>query len=106
MSNVPGRAGIPRIMSRICLKNLPKYMVEDRLREVFSQKGEITDSKFMRTKDGKSSNSHLLASAQSKKLKKPLSTSTDLSSIHVDLLARLLIKLGIRICLVHGVVNL
>ncbi|KAK4850488.1 hypothetical protein QYF36_007181 [Acer negundo] len=75
------------IMSRICVKNLPKYMVEDRLREVFSQKGEITDSKFMRTKDGKSSNSHLLASAQSKKLKKPLSTSTDLSSIHVDLLA-------------------
>ncbi|KAK1583281.1 hypothetical protein Q3G72_022445 [Acer saccharum] len=42
------------IWSRICVKNLPKYMAEDRLREVFSQKGEITDSKLMRTKDGKS----------------------------------------------------
>lgn len=41
-------------MSRICVKNLPKYVAEDRLREVFSQKGEITDAKLMRTKDGKS----------------------------------------------------
>ncbi|XP_048228729.1 multiple RNA-binding domain-containing protein 1 isoform X2 [Ricinus communis] len=41
-------------MSRICVKNLPKYVAEDRLREVFSQKGEITDARLMRTKDGKS----------------------------------------------------
>lgn len=41
-------------MSRICVKNLPKYANEDRLREFFSQKGEITDAKLMRTKDGKS----------------------------------------------------
>ncbi|KAK0600933.1 hypothetical protein LWI29_019752 [Acer saccharum] len=71
MANVPGRAeylalpegpefpvepehSLPGIGSRICVKNLPKYMAEDRLREVFSQKGEITDSKLMRTKDGKS----------------------------------------------------
>ncbi|XP_031284877.1 multiple RNA-binding domain-containing protein 1 isoform X2 [Pistacia vera] len=40
--------------SRICVKSLPKYVTEDRLREVFSQKGEITDAKLMRTKDGKS----------------------------------------------------
>ncbi|KAB1210487.1 Multiple RNA-binding domain-containing protein 1 [Morella rubra] len=40
--------------SRICVKNLPKYVAEDRLRELFSQKGEITDAKLMRTKDGKS----------------------------------------------------
>ncbi|KAG8385072.1 hypothetical protein BUALT_Bualt03G0003500 [Buddleja alternifolia] len=40
--------------SRICVKNLPKYATEDRLREFFSQKGEVTDSKLMRTKDGKS----------------------------------------------------
>ncbi|KAK1576364.1 hypothetical protein Q3G72_013264 [Acer saccharum] len=46
--------GVPVIMSRICVKNLPKYVAEDRLREVFSQKGEITDAKLMRTKDGKS----------------------------------------------------
>ncbi|XAR56187.1 hypothetical protein NMG60_11036565 [Bertholletia excelsa] len=41
-------------MSRICVKNLPKYVAEDRLREFFSQKGEVTDAKIMRTKDGKS----------------------------------------------------
>ncbi|KAJ4846493.1 hypothetical protein Tsubulata_039981 [Turnera subulata] len=41
-------------MSRICVKNLPKYVAEDRLREFFSQKGEVTDTKLMRTKDGKS----------------------------------------------------
>uniref|UniRef100_A0A5B7C6H3 Putative multiple RNA-binding domain-containing protein 1 n=1 Tax=Davidia involucrata TaxID=16924 RepID=A0A5B7C6H3_DAVIN len=41
-------------MSRICVKNLPKYVAEDRVREFFSQKGEVTDTKLMRTKDGKS----------------------------------------------------
>ncbi|XP_065867175.1 multiple RNA-binding domain-containing protein 1-like [Euphorbia lathyris] len=41
-------------MSRICVKSLPKYAAEDRLREMFSKKGEITDVKLMRTKDGKS----------------------------------------------------
>ncbi|GFQ00836.1 probable RNA-binding protein 19 [Phtheirospermum japonicum] len=34
--------------------NLPKYVTEERLREFFSQKGEVTDAKLMRTKDGKS----------------------------------------------------
>ncbi|KAI4297016.1 hypothetical protein L6164_036928 [Bauhinia variegata] len=41
-------------MSRICVKNLPKNCTEDQLRDRFSQKGEITDVKLMRTKDGKS----------------------------------------------------
>ncbi|EYU30293.1 hypothetical protein MIMGU_mgv1a0257881mg, partial [Erythranthe guttata] len=40
--------------SRICVKNFPKYVAEVRLREFFSQKGEVTDAKLMRTKDGKS----------------------------------------------------
>ncbi|XP_061355186.1 uncharacterized protein LOC133299715 [Gastrolobium bilobum] len=40
--------------SRICVKNLPKYVREDRLREFFSEKGEITDVKLIRTKEGKS----------------------------------------------------
>ncbi|KAI5432706.1 hypothetical protein KIW84_020129 [Lathyrus oleraceus] len=40
-------------MSRICVKNLPKYVAEDRLRELFSQKGEITDVN-LRTKNGRS----------------------------------------------------
>nr|CAD1827624.1 unnamed protein product [Ananas comosus var. bracteatus] len=42
------------MVSRLCVKNLPKYVNEDRLREFFSQKGEVTDAKIMRTKDGKS----------------------------------------------------
>ncbi|KAF8041940.1 hypothetical protein BT93_A0519 [Corymbia citriodora subsp. variegata] len=41
-------------MSRICVKNLPNYVAEDRLRDLFSQKGEIKDVKLMRTIDGKS----------------------------------------------------
>eukprot|EP00887_Chlorella_sp_A99_P005214 scaffold1.g5214.t1 len=40
--------------SRICVKNLPKYVDEKRLREHFSLKGEVTDAKIMRTRDGKS----------------------------------------------------
>ncbi|KAL6502396.1 hypothetical protein OROHE_024674 [Orobanche hederae] len=38
--------------SRICVKSLPKYVAEDRLRDHFSQKGEVTDAKIMRTKNG------------------------------------------------------
>lgn len=41
-------------MSRLFVNNLPKYATEDRIRDFFSQKGEITDAKLMRTKDGKS----------------------------------------------------
>ncbi|KAG8043415.1 hypothetical protein GUJ93_ZPchr0458g22542 [Zizania palustris] len=40
--------------SRLCVKNLPKRADERRLREVFSRKGEVTDAKVIRTKDGKS----------------------------------------------------
>lgn len=39
--------------SRIIVKNLPKYATEDRLKEFFSQKGEVTDAKLMRTREGK-----------------------------------------------------
>uniref|UniRef100_A0A1J3HU11 Multiple RNA-binding domain-containing protein 1 n=1 Tax=Noccaea caerulescens TaxID=107243 RepID=A0A1J3HU11_NOCCA len=39
-------------MSRIIVKNLPKKISEDRLRDVFSQKGEITDAKLMISKEG------------------------------------------------------
>ncbi|KAG7554234.1 RNA-binding domain superfamily [Arabidopsis suecica] len=42
-------------MSRIIVKNLPpKYVTEDRLRDVFSKKGEITDVKLKRKSDGRS----------------------------------------------------
>ncbi|CAE6087406.1 unnamed protein product [Arabidopsis arenosa] len=41
--------------SRIIVKNLPpKYVTEDRLRDVFSKKGEITDVKLKRKSDGRS----------------------------------------------------
>lgn len=36
--------------SRICVKNMPKYADEQRLREHFSQKGEVTDAKVVRTR--------------------------------------------------------
>lgn len=41
-------------MSRLCVKNLPKHATEERIRDFFSRKGEVTDAKLMRTKDGKS----------------------------------------------------
>ncbi|XP_074310808.1 multiple RNA-binding domain-containing protein 1-like [Silene latifolia] len=41
-------------MSRIFVNNLPKHITEDRLREFFSQKGEVTDAKLIRTATGKS----------------------------------------------------
>ncbi|KAG5562409.1 hypothetical protein RHGRI_005218 [Rhododendron griersonianum] len=44
----------PPSRSRLCVKNLPKNVNEKRLREFFSQKGEVTDAKIMRTKDGNS----------------------------------------------------
>ncbi|XP_078156926.1 multiple RNA-binding domain-containing protein 1-like [Carex rostrata] len=40
--------------SRICVKSLPKYANEERLREFFSRKGEVTDVKVIRTSGGNS----------------------------------------------------
>lgn len=40
--------------SRIIVKNLPIYAAEDRLKKHFSQKGQVTDVRLMRKKDGKS----------------------------------------------------
>jgi multiple RNA-binding domain-containing protein 1 len=36
--------------SRLIVKNIPKYIKEDRLREHFAAKGTITDVKLLRTK--------------------------------------------------------
>lgn len=41
-------------MSRICVKGLPKYAAEDKVRGFFSALGDITDVKVARTKEGKS----------------------------------------------------
>jgi RNA recognition motif-containing protein len=40
----------PDRTSRICVKSLPKYVNEDRVREHFSSKGEVTDVKVLRTR--------------------------------------------------------
>ncbi|KAI5074699.1 hypothetical protein GOP47_0010660 [Adiantum capillus-veneris] len=41
-------------MSRVCVKGLPAYLTEDRLKDHFSASGEITDAKIIRTSDGRS----------------------------------------------------
>lgn len=41
-------------MSRLFVRGIPKYVTEDRLKEHFSEKGEITDVRIMRTKEGQS----------------------------------------------------
>eukprot|EP00250_Pteridium_aquilinum_P028386 c37063_g1_i1 orf=72-917(+) len=41
-------------MSRVCVKGLPSYLTEDRLKEHFSATGEVTDVKIIRTSDGRS----------------------------------------------------
>ena len=38
--------------SRLCVKNIPKYMSDAKLREHFAAKGEVTDVKVLRTRWG------------------------------------------------------
>ena len=40
--------------SRLCVKGIPKHLTEARLKEIFSQKGNVTDVKILRTKAGAS----------------------------------------------------
>jgi len=40
-------------MSRLIIRNLPKNVREERIRSIFSAKGELTDVKLCHTKDGK-----------------------------------------------------
>ncbi|KAG0162704.1 Multiple RNA-binding domain-containing protein 1, partial [Apophysomyces sp. BC1034] len=40
--------------SRLIVKNLPKYLTEEALREHFSKQGEVTDAKLMKTSQGTS----------------------------------------------------
>ena len=44
---------LPHAMSRVIVKQLPSKMSEKRLRELFSQCGEVTDVRLMKTKSGK-----------------------------------------------------
>eukprot|EP01031_Cornospumella_fuschlensis_P045866 gene45866-56136_t len=41
-------------MSRICVKNIGKNAKEEDLRQMFASRGEVTDVKVIKTKDGKS----------------------------------------------------
>lgn len=36
--------------SRLCIKNIPKYVDEARLKDFFSKRGEVTDVKVLRMK--------------------------------------------------------
>ena len=36
--------------SRLCVKNVPKYLTEKRLKEHFAAKGAVTDVKILKTK--------------------------------------------------------
>lgn len=38
--------------SRLCVKNIPKYMNESRLKEHFAAKGPVTDVKVLKTRQG------------------------------------------------------
>lgn len=38
--------------SRLCIKNLPKHVTEKRLRDHFTVKGEVTDVKILKTRQG------------------------------------------------------
>ncbi|CAM9809374.1 unnamed protein product, partial [Choristocarpus tenellus] len=40
--------------TRIIVKNIPKHVDERRIREHFGEKGQVTDAKIVRTKDGRS----------------------------------------------------
>jgi hypothetical protein len=35
--------------SRLCVKNIPKHLKDDRLREHFAERGEVTDVKILKT---------------------------------------------------------
>ena len=35
--------------SRLCVKNIPKHLKDDRLREHFAARGEVTDVKILKT---------------------------------------------------------
>ena len=36
--------------SRLCVKNIPKHLKDDRLREHFAARGEVTDVKILKTR--------------------------------------------------------
>jgi RNA recognition motif-containing protein len=36
--------------SRLCVKNIPKHLKDDRLREHFAARGEVTDCKVLKTR--------------------------------------------------------
>ena len=36
--------------SRLCVKNIPKYLTDQRLKDHFAAKGEVTDVKILKTR--------------------------------------------------------
>ncbi|KAJ1649931.1 Multiple RNA-binding domain-containing protein 1 [Dispira simplex] len=59
--------------TRIIVKNLPKYLKDDRFREHFSATSEVTDCKLMKTPDGRSRKFGFIGYATEKAAKKAVS---------------------------------
>ncbi|KAJ3195183.1 hypothetical protein HK101_000893 [Irineochytrium annulatum] len=76
-------------MSRLMVKNLPKHLTSQRLREHFSAKGEVTDCKIAKTKEGESRRFGFIGFKTEKEAKAALryynSTYIDTSKIEVSL---------------------
>lgn len=51
----PHYTGFPKpSMSRLIVRNLPKHLTVQRLKEHFERQGEVTDARIMKTRDGRS----------------------------------------------------
>ncbi|KAJ1967235.1 Multiple RNA-binding domain-containing protein 1 [Dispira parvispora] len=75
--------------TRIIVKNLPKYLKDDRFREHFAATSEVTDCKLMKTPDGRSRKFGFIGYATEKAAKKAVAhfnnSFIDTSRINVEI---------------------
>ncbi|KNE60218.1 hypothetical protein AMAG_05631 [Allomyces macrogynus ATCC 38327] len=86
-------AAAKRSSSRIIVKNLPKYMTQDRLRDHFAEKGTITDVKLVKTATGVFRRFAYIGFKSDKEAKAAVkhfhSTYVDTAKIHVEIAKRI-----------------
>ncbi|KAK9809770.1 hypothetical protein WJX73_004494 [Symbiochloris irregularis] len=74
--------------SRVCVKGLPLKATDERLRQLFSERGEVTDAKVMRAKDGRSRHFGFVGFRSSEEAENAVKyfngTFMDTSRIHVE----------------------
>ncbi|KAJ3375888.1 hypothetical protein GGF31_003093 [Allomyces arbusculus] len=79
--------------SRIIVKNLPKYMTQDRLRDHFAEKGTITDVKLVKTATGVFRRFAYIGFKSDKEAKAAVkhfhNTYVDTAKIHVEIAKRI-----------------